>query len=310
MEILKLKPTCKDYLWGGHRLVEEYGIDYPGDICAEAWVLSCHPDGPCYVENGADQGCTLAEYVEKHGKAILGTKAENMEYFPLLTKLIDARDNLSVQVHPSDDYALSREGQYGKTEMWYVLDAEPGAVLYQGFKEEITKEEFEERIKNNTLTEVVNPVQVKKGDVIFIAPGTLHAIGKGILIAEVQQNSNLTYRVYDYGRVGADGKPRQLHIEKALEVTKLEKPGSIPTEGGHMVSCKYFTVDTYKLTGEVKTLNADETSFQHILVLEGTGSIRHGETTMEMKKGDSFFIPAGLGDYTVSGKCEILLSRV
>lgn len=216
MTILKLKPACKDYLWGGHRLVEEYGIEYDGDILAEAWELSCHPDGPSVITNGEYAGKTLKEFIDEKGMEVLGLHCRRFREFPILTKFIDARDNLSIQVHPGNSYALKNEGQYGKTEMWYVLDAEEGAILYYGFKKEITKEEFARRIKDNTILEVLNAVEVHKGDVLFIESGTLHAIGKGLLIAEIQQNSNVTYRIYDYGRVGKDGKKRDLHIEKAL----------------------------------------------------------------------------------------------
>ena len=169
---------------------------------------------------------TLAEYIAEQGKGILGTDCEKFEDFPILTKLIDAKDNLSIQVHPSNEYALEHEHQYGKTEMWYILDCEPGAFLYYGFDHAITKEEFERRIQDNTLTEVLNAAPVHKGDVFFNPSGTLHAICRGIVIAEIQQNSNVTYRVYDYGRVGADGKPRALHIRQALDVTQLTPPGA------------------------------------------------------------------------------------
>ena len=219
MAILKLTPSCKDYLWGGSRLRTDFGVQSDLNPLAEAWVLSCHPDGPSYLPDGT----TLAEYVAAH-PGCLGTDCDKFEQFPILTKFIDAKNNLSIQVHPSNDYALKNEHQYGKTEMWYVLDCEPGAFLYYGFDHEISKSEFEERIKNNTLTEVLNAVPVHKGDCFFIPSGTLHAICKGIVVAEVQQNSNVTYRVYDYGRVGADGKPRALHVEKALDVTLRTPP--------------------------------------------------------------------------------------
>ena len=219
MAILKLTPSCKDYLWGGSRLRTDFGIRSDLEPLAEAWVLSCHPDGPSYLPDGT----TLAYYVAAHPEA-LGTDCAKFEQFPILTKFIDASKNLSIQVHPSNDYALKNEHQYGKTEMWYVLDCVPGAYLYYGFTHEISKEEFAERIKNNTLTEVLNAVPVHKGDCFFIPSGTLHTICRGIVVAEVQQNSNVTYRVYDYGRVGADGKPRALHIEKALDVTRRTPP--------------------------------------------------------------------------------------
>ena len=207
MPILKLTPSCKDYLWGGSRLRTDFGIKSDLEPLAEAWVLSCHPDGPSYLPDGT----TLAAYIAAH-PGCLGTDCDRFEQFPILTKFIDAKQNLSVQVHPSNEYALEKEHQYGKTEMWYVLDCVPGAYLYYGFTHEISKEEFAERIKNNTLTEVLNAVPVHKGDCFFIPSGTLHAICQGIVVVEVQQNSNVTYRVYDYGRVGADGK--QHYIER------------------------------------------------------------------------------------------------
>ena len=245
MAILKLIPACKDYLWGGHRLVDEYNVDYQGDILAEAWELSCHPDGPSIIANGKFAGKSLKEYIDLNGTDVLGTHCRRFREFPILIKFIDARDNLSIQVHPDNRYALKNEGQYGKTEMWYVMDAGEDAFLYYGFNKEITQEEFARRIEQNNLLEVLNAVPVHKGDILFIESGTLHAIGKNILIAEIQQNSNVTYRVYDYGRVGKDGKQRDLHIEKALAVTRrvpiIKDNSSYP----HVADCDYFTVVTF-----------------------------------------------------------------
>ena len=254
MYILKLDAPCKDYLWGGTRLRDEYGKKSDKEKLAESWELSCHKDGQSVIANGEFEGKTLTEYIDKCGKGILGKKCERFEYFPILIKLIDAKDNLSVQVHPDNEYAMRVEGEYGKTEMWYIVDREEGAELLYGFKKEISREEFAERIKNNTLLEVTNNVPVHKGDVFFIDAGTLHAIGKGILIAEIQQNSNTTYRIYDYGRVGADGKPRELHIEKACEVTQLTPPvrptkpmGEIINKDGYsstlLATSEYFNVN-------------------------------------------------------------------
>lgn len=311
--ILKLKPACKDYLWGGHRLAEEYGVEYDGAILAEAWELSCHPDGPSIIVNGEFAGKTLREFLDTEGLEVLGTHCRRFREFPILAKFIDAKDNLSIQVHPSNAYALKNEGQYGKTEMWYVLDAEQGAFLYYGFSREISKEEFAERIKNNTLLEVLNAVPVKKGDVLFIESGTLHAIGKGILVAEIQQNSNVTYRIYDYGRVGADGKKRDLHIEKALDVTNR-----IPiVHGGenypHIADCDYFTVDKLNLDGKLTYRtqgNVDEKSFLSILILGGTGTISNKGEKISYKKGDSFFLTANSGDWQIEGTCDALLTTI
>lgn len=301
MPIMRLKPSCKDYLWGGECLKAEFGVQSDLHPLAEAWVLSAHPDGPSYLEDGS----TLADYLATHPEAA-GTHCRKFEQFPILTKFIDAKNDLSIQVHPSDAYALEHEGQYGKTEVWYVLDAEPGAFLYYGFAHEITKEEFAKRIRENTLTEVLNAVPVKQGDVFFIPAGTLHAICKGIVIAEVQQNSNVTYRVYDYGRVGADGKPRALHVEKALDVT-LRTPPVKHDFGSHLAQGEYFTVDAKNGAFED---TADEKSFVSLLVTDGEGELTCGGETVVVKKGDSFFLPAGSGSYAVRGTCQTLVTRV
>lgn len=313
---MKLSAPCKDYIWGGNRLREEYGKVSDADKIAESWELSCHKDGESVIANGEFKGKTLSEYIEAGGKEVLGENCRKFEYFPILIKLIDAKDNLSVQVHPNNEYALRVEGEYGKTEMWYIVDCDPGAELLYGFKENISKEEFERRIKDNTLLEVTNSVPVHKGDVFFIESGTLHAIGKGILIAEIQQNSNTTYRIYDYGRVGADGKPRQLHVDKAVEVTELTPPkypakamGEPEQRDGYTVQllsrCEYFRVN--KVCIEEKcTLEAENKSFNSILVLDGEGEI----DGVKLKKGDSCFIPAGYGKYTFSGKAELIVTDI
>lgn len=313
MAILKLKPACKDYIWGGHRLVEEYHKEYSGEVLAETWELSCHPDGPSRIVNGEDAGKTLEEYISYYGKRVLGTNCRRFHEFPILIKFIDAKDNLSIQVHPNNHYALKNEGQYGKTEMWYVMDCAENAFLYYGFSKEIGKEEFAQRIQENTLLEVLNAVPVQKGDVLFIEAGTIHAIGRDILIAEIQQNSNVTYRVYDYGRVGKDGKQRDLHIEKALAVTSrvplLKSKSAVP----HIASCDYFTVDKIMLDGRRMgkmsgVINSD--SFVSILILEGEGSIKNGSDIVEFQKGDSLFLPADSGGYEMTGNCEALLTSI
>ena len=316
---IKLKPAFKDYLWGGTRLRDDFGKDCDFDKIAESWELSCHKDGNTVVADGEFAGLTLAQYIEKEGKSVLGTNCEKFENFPILIKLIDAKDNLSVQVHPNNEYAQRVEGEYGKTEMWYVVDCDEGASLLYGFKHNITKEEFRERIENNTLLEVTNSVPVKKGDVFFIEAGTLHAIGKGILIAEIQQNSNTTYRIYDYGRVGADGKPRQLHIDKAVDVTNLcpakPYPQSEPVDMGgwtkkRLAKCEYFTVDVINVDTSA-ALEADKSSFVNILVLDGGCVLSsEGNDAVELKKGDSVFIPAGLGKFELTGKCSAVMTHI
>ncbi len=317
---LKLSAPLKDYLWGGTRLKAEYNKRTELDKIAESWELSCHKDGESVISNGPDAGKTLSAYIEEQGASVLGKNAEKFSYFPILIKLIDAKGNLSVQVHPDNDYALRVEGEYGKTEMWYVVDCEPGASLLYGFQQEISKEEFCRRIEDGTLLDVCNRVPVKKGDVFFIEAGTLHAIGEGILICEIQQNSNTTYRVYDYGRVGVDGKPRALHVEQAKDVTRLappqKKPGALAelhifpdAEAQLLASCEYFTVYRFVLEGQMG-LKAGDASFQAITVLDGRMRITSETGTIDLSKGETGFLPAGLGYYEVFGRAEFILSEV
>lgn len=315
---LQLTPPIKDYLWGGTRLKTEYGYPSDKDIAAEAWVLSCHKDGSSVVANGELAGKTLPEALAEWGDEAIGEKAAAFPYFPLLIKLIDAKDRLSVQVHPDNDYALRVEGEFGKTEMWYVVDCEPGAQLIYGFNQTLTKEELRRRIEEDTLPEVCNFVPVKKGDVFFIQAGTLHAIGAGILIAEVQQNSNTTYRVSDYGRLGADGKPRPLHVDKAVDVT-VPTPPAIPygaigevtaVDGGSvraLASCELFTADLLNVDGTVIVGKAD--SFVSLLCLDGEAKLTGEGTELTLKKGVSVFIPAGM-TASVHGNAQLLRSCV
>ena len=269
------------------------------------------------IEGGVFDKMTLQEVIDKEGLEKIGGKnCLKFPYFPVLIKIIDAYDNLSIQVHPDDEYARRVENEFGKTEIWYVLDATDDAKLIYGFKNKITKDEFRKSIEDNTLLDKLNVVNVKKGDLFFIEAGTVHAIGKGALIAEIQQNSNCTYRVYDYGRVGKDGKPRELHIDKAVDVSNTIPPkydikpmgDEIESNGNIsqlLTKCDLFTVDRYQITSGI-TLTADEDSFNHILVTDGNGEI-DGKPA---KKGDSYFVPAGYGDYTVKGNIEIIVTRV
>ena len=319
MKILKLTPAIKDYIWGGTRLSKEFDMVSFTDRQAEAWVLSCHEAGHSIVENGEDKGKTLAEVIAEKGKSCLGTNCEKFSFFPILIKLIDARDNLSVQVHPDDDYAMKVEGEYGKTEAWYIMDCDEGAEIIYGFKKDITEEEFRKSIEENTLLDYVNRVKVKKGDIFFIEAGTLHAICKGILLAEVQQNSNTTYRVYDYGRL-QNGKPRELHVEKALDVTSTKaidasgKPmGETVKKDGFsetlLTTCELFTMKRLDIE-EKATVTADSTSFVSLVCLEGNGVVMHGDSCVTLYKGESLFIPASYGEVEILGNLTVLESRV
>lgn len=315
MYILKLNPVFKDYLWGGTKLRDEYGFKSDLTKLAEGWMLSCHKDGENTIENGEFAGKTLTEIV-KSNPDFLGENGKKFEYFPILIKLIDAKDDLSVQVHPDNEYAMRVENEYGKTECWYILDCDEGAELIYGFNRDISSEEFKNRIADNTFLETVNKVKVKKGNLFFIEAGTLHAIGKGILLAEIQQNSNTTYRVYDYGRLGADGKPRDLHVQKAIDVTNCTPPTRSTNPEGELV--EYEDYSTQLLTEcdlfnikKVSVKNifdgvADEKSFVSVLVTDGTGKIEN----IDIKKGDSLFIPANYGTFTISGNLEVIITRV
>lgn len=316
MYIMKLKPVLKELIWGGNRLKSEFGMKTDLMNIAEDWALTCHKDGKSIVANGELCGKTLEDILKNSNSDLVGTNGKKYPYFPILIKLIDARDNLSIQVHPENKYALEHEGEYGKTEMWYVVDCDEGASLIYGFKDKISSEKFKTAIEENTLLDVLNTINVKKGDVLFIEAGTVHAIGKGVLIAEIQQNSNTTYRVYDYNRKGADGKTRELHIEKAVDVSVTE-PAKYPVApqgdtiqcNGYsqtlLSKCELFTVEKYDII-ESASIIADSTSFKHVLIIEGEGKIGG----IDFNKGDSFFIPANFGEFTVNGNCQIIVSKI
>ncbi len=297
MKIEKLYPEYKDYIWGGDKLKTRYGKQTKKTPCAESWELSFHKDGLTRLVNGK----TLAESVTEKD---LGKNVKDFPFFPVLIKFIDAKDNLSVQVHPSDEYALANENSFGKTEMWYIVEAEEGAGIYLGFNRDVTKEEYKTAIKENRLTELLNFYEVKAGECYFIPSGTIHAIGKGCLICEIQQNSNLTYRVYDYGRKDKNGNTRELHIDKALKVTNSNKFEPITFEDC-LGKCEYFTVQKYEINGETY-LYVDEQSFQCVTCVSGKGVI----ADLQMKQGDSFFIPANYGKYYINGKVEVLITKI
>ena len=292
MAILKLKPACKDYLWGGRRLIEEFGVKCDKKVLAEAWMLSCHPDGASILENGQ----TLTDYIA-HDEKILGTNCKRFRDFPILIKFIDARENLSVQVHPPDDYALIHENQLGKNEMWYILDADENSLVYCGFKEKISREEFISRVKNNSLVEILRSVPARRGEIIFIPAGTIHAVGKGVLLAEIQQNSNVSYRIFDYGR------NRPLHIKKALDVLDFNAKPLRKTY------CDYFSVEKFQIDEKFCGF-VDEKSFLSVLIVDGSGKIFCGDDEHFFRKGDSFFLTAGSGAWKICGNCDALLTSI
>lgn len=308
-----MRPCYKEYLWGGGRLKREFNKADAPEVTAESWELSCHPDGLSLTEDGQ----SIARLGEQDHDGFWG-RACRAEEFPLLVKLINAEKDLSVQVHPSDETALS--GEHGKAEMWYIVDCAPQASLYLGFSKKISREEFLRRAEDGTICRVLNRVPVFKGDVFYILPGTIHAIGAGILIAEIQQSSNTTFRVYDYRRRDADGKTRPLHLERAAEVVNYEPvvPEECRANSGvffpafsmrEMFSCRHFRAYRVDVRTEVD-LRCGGQSFQHLLCVEGGGSITTGGRKYPFRKGDSYFLPAALGKYRLSGTCRVLLSRV
>lgn len=321
MEPLKLKAAFQDYIWGGTRLREEFGKESDLERLAESWELSCHPAGPAVIMNSVNKGLTLKEYLEQDWAARVGEGAARFSTFPVLIKLIDACQDLSVQVHPDDRYAREHEGgENGKTECWYIVDCEEGAALAYGFNRELTKEEFRASIQNGTLLDVVQLVPVNKGDVFFIEPGTLHAIGAGILIAEIQQNSNITYRVYDYDRVGLDGKPRELHIDKAVDVTKTwpapprRRRPLMQFEGYSadvIADCQFFTTTELHITEEAAFPAPNGVSYTHLLCTEGDAALIYDDgVIMPISKGESVFLPANFGAYTIrSRNCTMLSTQ-
>lgn len=279
---LKLDSVNKDIIWGGTTLGEKY--NKPSGKLAEAWELAVHPEGICRIENGEYAGMLLSDY--------LGSKD-----FPIMIKLIDARDRLSIQVHPA------------KTEMWYIVEAEPGASLVYGLKESFDEDSFRAALNGGTVTELLNYVPVKAGDVFFIPQGLVHAIGAGILIAEIQENSNVTYRVYDYGRL-KDGVPRELHVDQAMKTVKDFTEKEIEAlrfsrgkkENGLLADCRYFK--TKLVDTEGSTAFPAENGFVSVICLDGHGDI-DGEY---IAKGDSYFIPEGYGGFTVNGSCRLILT--
>ena len=302
----RLSPVYKDYLWGGRRLIDEWGKTPGTEILAESWELASHKDGDSVILDGELSGLTLSEAVKTH-PAIVSQKFRPSDTFPLMVKLIDAQNPLSIQVHPFNDYARRVENSKGKTEAWYILAHDEGAYIYLGFRKSVSRWEFEQAIINGTVTDLLRKVYVKTGGLYFIPAGTIHAIGAGITLAEIQENSNITYRVYDYGRLGADGKPRELHIAKALDVTNtfplnITPPGS---KGNVIVDCNKFRVERVNAKYESKA----DGGFRFVLCTGGEGKFVCGEFMCGLKKGGNVYVPADCGEsFRLEGDCECLIT--
>ena len=302
--MVKMIPALKDYLWGGSVLKNKYHMKSDLDIIAEAWLLSAHPDGESIIASGKHTGLTFSRYIETIGKEALGWKCIPMQSFPMLIKMIDAKGDLSIQVHPNDEYALEHENQYGKNEMWYVIDSKEGAGLYVGFNKNVSRAEVKERIEKNTIMDVLNYYPTKPGDIFFIPAGTVHAICKGNLICEIQQSSNCTYRLYDYDRKDKFGNLRELHVEKALDVLNYNK---YEAQKGN-VSCKYF--ETKIIDVEDKCIRINDDRFLSIVCIEGNGKMAIKDYSIDVKEGDSVFVPAQKALLKINGKMKLVVSHV
>ena len=308
--ILFLNPVFKQMIWGGNRLREQFGYDIPGDDTGECWAVSAHPNGDCTVKDGIYEGKTLSELWSSHPE-LFGNSG--LDRFPLLIKIIDAKDDLSIQVHPDDSYAKEHEnGSLGKTECWYILDCPENAALVVGHNAG-TKEELTEMIRQGEWAELIRQIPVKKGDFIQINPGTVHAIKGGMMILETQQNSDITYRVYDYDRL-TDGKPRQLHVEQSIDVITVPAPSASESVSpaadlpqntlNELIACDYYKVWKLELAGNISFEQTHP--FLVASVIEGKGQVNGNE----IKKGDHFILPEGFGKVDMQGDMMLIMSSI
>ncbi len=313
--VLKLRPYISETIWGGRKLIDKFNIETDKSNAAEGWMLSCLDMGPSIISNGIYAGKLLPEIITTD-PLWCGENIRKYKEFPVLIKFIDAMDDLSVQVHPTKEYCDKTGRGRSKTECWYIIDCEDDASLLLGFKKNISKEVFKKSIEDGDLLDKVERIKVKPGDFFFIDAGTLHAICKGVLLAEVQESSNTTYRIFDYNRVGKDGRKRELHISDAVEVTKtvpysaarVELDNSLNSKTP-LVSCDLFKVWKYSVGGEFSSF-CDRGSFVSLLVMDGAGELECADEKLDIRKGDSIFIPAGFGEYVIKGKADILETRI
>lgn len=312
MEPLFLQPVFQEKIWGGSRLHDVFGFDLPSEKIGEDWAISAHPHGVSTILNGPYQGKTLAQlWLEE--KALFDYPTEAV--FPLLIKILDAEEELSVQVHPDDAYAQAHEGELGKTECWYIIDAQPGAEIIYGHHAQ-TKVEFQERVEKEQWNQLFRRIPVKKGDFFFVPSGTIHAIGKGILILETQQSSDTTYRVYDYGRTDAQGQQRALHLEQSLDVSTIPATYPVPTiqeqRNGQSTIITYlktafFNVYEWSVRGQLAFTK--QAPYTLATVIEGYGQLIVNENTYELTPGMSFILPAPINEWTIQGEVQLIVSE-
>lgn len=311
-EPMFLKPVFQEKIWGGSRLRSVFGFDIPNDKIGEDWAISAHPHGVSVVENGEYQGQKLDELWQNH-KELFGNPTEPV--FPLLIKILDAEDELSVQVHPDDAYGMKHEGELGKTECWYIIDAEPGAeIIYWHHAK--TREELAEMIQDGRWDDLLKKVPVKKGDFFYVPSGTIHAIGKGIMILETQQSSDTTYRVYDYDRKDANGNTRELHIQQSIDVTTV--PAITPqiqmkeVRKGNSSIVTYLETEFFNVyEWDIKGITSFKKQAPYTLatVIDGAGELVVNEKNYPLTKGASFILPNDVTEWTVQGELSIIASE-
>ncbi|MFS0723385.1 type I phosphomannose isomerase catalytic subunit [Paenibacillus sp. 1P07SE] len=314
---IQFRPEMKERIWGGQAL-RRFGLDVPEGNIGEGWMIGDHPNGTTKAVNGELAGMGLDEIRQQYGAAWFGSKGyKEGARFPLLIKLLDCNDDLSIQVHPKDDYDKLPAGELGKTEMWYILDAKPGAKIIYGLKEGVDRSRLEQALAENRVMDCLQEVPVKAGDAFYIPAGTVHALCAGIVVAEIQQNSDTTYRVYDYDRPGLDGQLRELHVEDSLNVTAYEGAGATytDTEGVQagewleIARSPYFIVEKGVIDG-VASLAVPSDSFVILVIAAGSGSLRWADGSLEVKAGECFLLPATLGAYELDGQLTVIRSEL
>lgn len=310
---LQFQPILKDRIWGGTKLKTYLNKPISSEITGESWEISTVENDVSIIANGFYKGKSLNELINEFPEEVLGTKVYKQFYkqFPLLFKYLDAREDLSIQVHPNDELAKKRHNSFGKTEMWYVMQADDNAKLIVGFKEKSSPEEYLKSLENKTIIDILDIKKVKKGDVFFLATGTVHAIGAGTLIAEIQQTCDITYRIYDFDRVDANGNIRELHVDLALDainynvVDAQKNYTKVENEANVMVNCPYFTTNFIPLDGAMK-FDRNEDSFSVYMCVEGSFELHYKEEKYDYKTGDTFLIPAKMTGFEIKGKASVL----
>lgn len=312
MEPLFLKGVLQEKIWGGTKLRDEYGYDIPSEKTGELWAISAHPNGVTTVLNGEYEGQPLDKLWENH-RELFGNQEGDV--FPLLTKIIDAQNDLSVQVHPDDEYGLAHEGELGKTECWYILSADPGSKIIYGHNAQ-SKEELRELIETGNWKELLQEVEVKAGDFFYVPSGTIHALGSGVMVLETQQSSDTTYRLYDYGRLDDEGNLRDLHIEQSIDVTTVPakdnpvNPTTKEVENGRLttlVSNDFFSVYDWEINGPVSF--TQESFYTLVSVIDGEGTLEADGHTYPVSKGDHFILPNQIKHWEIDGKLHIIASH-